>query len=174
MIELLKESLWKQFGASIDMFKNAVERWPEEQWHADERIFYMVYHTLFFLEYYLTFPPKDFAPRLPVTLTRKEDVPIKALDDLIPSKTYSRKELLEYLEACRTTCKQSIADLTADSMAERWVEEPGNPKTRNYSRIELLMYNMRHVQHHAAQLNLLLRQQINEAPRWVSRAKDNF
>ncbi len=173
MIDLVKESLWKQFGASIDIFKNAIESWPEEQWKADRRIFYMVYHTLFFLEYYLTFPPKDFAPRLPVAVTRK-DAPPEALDDLIPRKDYTRKELLEYLEACRTTCKNSIAALTVDSMAERWIEEPGNPKSRNYSKIELLMYNMRHVQHHAAQLNLLLRQQINEAPRWVSRAKDNF
>jgi hypothetical protein len=30
---------------------------------------------------------------------------------------------------------------------------------------------MRHVQHHAAQLNLILRQQIDSAPRWVVKAK---
>lgn len=30
---------------------------------------------------------------------------------------------------------------------------------------------MRHVQHHTAQLNLLLRQEINDAPKWVSVAK---
>ena len=34
---------------------------------------------------------------------------------------------------------------------------------------ELLLYNMWHVQHHSAQLNLILRQQINSAPRWVKR-----
>jgi uncharacterized damage-inducible protein DinB len=34
---------------------------------------------------------------------------------------------------------------------------------------ELLLYNMRHVQHHAAQLNMLLRQTTNSAPRWVSK-----
>ena len=32
---------------------------------------------------------------------------------------------------------------------------------------ELLLYNMRHVQHHAAQLNTLLRQHGTDAPRWV-------
>ena len=37
---------------------------------------------------------------------------------------------------------------------------------------ELLLHSMRHVQHHAAQLNLILRQSIDSAPRWVSRAKD--
>jgi uncharacterized damage-inducible protein DinB len=39
------------------------------------------------------------------------------------------------------------------------------------SRLELLLYNMRHVQHHAAQLNLILRQTIDSAPRWVGKAK---
>ena len=40
---------------------------------------------------------------------------------------------------------------------------------RAMSNGELLLYNMRHVQHHAAQLNLLLRQTTNSAPRWVSK-----
>jgi uncharacterized damage-inducible protein DinB len=35
---------------------------------------------------------------------------------------------------------------------------------------ELLLYNLRHVQHHAAQLNLMLRQTTGAAPRWVARA----
>jgi hypothetical protein len=34
MINNLKESLWKQFGASIDMLKNAITEWPEEYWNA--------------------------------------------------------------------------------------------------------------------------------------------
>lgn len=29
------------------------------------------------------------------------------------------------------------------------------------------MYNMRYVQHHAAQLNLILRQQTGSAPEWA-------
>lgn len=34
---------------------------------------------------------------------------------------------------------------------------------------ELLLYNMRHVQHHAAQLNMLLRERTNSAPNWLSK-----
>jgi hypothetical protein len=30
---------------------------------------------------------------------------------------------------------------------------------------------MRHVQHHAGQLNLILRQKIDSAPRWVKKTK---
>jgi hypothetical protein len=41
----------------------------------------------------------------------------------------------------------------------------------NLSIAELFLYNMRHVQHHAAQLNLMLRQTVDSAPRWVARAR---
>ncbi len=37
--------------------------------------------------------------------------------------------------------------------------------------IDMLENAMRHVQHHAAQLNLILRQKIDSAPGWVSRTK---
>src|SRR5258706_15426394 len=35
---------------------------------------------------------------------------------------------------------------------------------------ELVLYNLRHVQHHAAQLNLILRQTVDSAPRWEAKA----
>jgi uncharacterized damage-inducible protein DinB len=40
--------------------------------------------------------------------------------------------------------------------------------------LEGLLYNMRHVQHHTAQLNLLLRQEIDDAPLWVGKARREF
>lgn len=43
-----------------------------------------------------------------------------------------------------------------------------------YSVLDILFYNLRHVQHHAAQLNLLLRQKINNAPDYVSMAEDDL
>lgn len=39
------------------------------------------------------------------------------------------------------------------------------------TRAELLLYDLRHVQHHAAQLNPILRQAVDAAPGWVARAK---
>jgi uncharacterized damage-inducible protein DinB len=72
----------------------------------------------------------------------------------------------------KAPCKvqEGIACLTSgltDEIANsRWVNDH-----KNYSVFEIILYNMRHVQHHTAQLNLLLRQEINDAPRWVSVAK---
>jgi uncharacterized damage-inducible protein DinB len=36
--------------------------------------------------------------------------------------------------------------------------------------LELMLYSLRHVQHHTAQLNLILRQETGSAPRWVAKA----
>jgi hypothetical protein len=74
MINILKESLWKQFGASIDMLNNAITLWPEEYWNSDKRFFYNAYHCLLFLDYYLTIPPQNFTSTLPFTITGPEDV----------------------------------------------------------------------------------------------------
>ena len=171
MINALKESLWKQFGASIDMLKNAIQLCPEEYWIANKKIFYTIYHTLVFLDYYLTIPAGNFSSPLPFTLTEADHIPKDAIDDVVPDRIYTKKELLDYLQACRNKCYQVINDLTPEKLTERWIENPG---TMNYPVLELLLYNMRHVQHHAAQLNLFLRQGINNAPRWVSRAEEEL
>jgi len=167
MIEVLKDSLWSQFGASINMLENAITLWPDEEWTGGKRFFYTAYHCLIFLDYYLTNPPESFEPLLPFTITEKADQPTDSLDDVIPNSIYSKQELLGYLQGCRQKCRAIIANLTEARLQERWVEEDGG---MNYSMLEILLYNMRHVQHHAAQLNLYLRQTIDQAPGWVARA----
>jgi hypothetical protein len=173
MINNVKECLWLQFGASIDMLKNAIILWPEERWYTEKKFFYMAYHCLVFLDYYLTIPPNGFSSSLPFTITESNDIPADAIDDVIPDRNYSKKELLDYLQSNRDKCHQVIAALTAEKLEERWIEEDEQGR-REFAVMELLMYNMRHVQHHAAQLNLLLRQGINNAPDWVSRAEDEL
>ena len=54
-------------------------------------------------------------------------------------------------------------------MTEEWVANPCPFDYRAMSNGELLLYNMRHVQHHAAQLNMRLRQATDSAPLWVSK-----
>jgi hypothetical protein len=170
MIEVLKESLWKQFGASIDMLKNAIELWPEDYWNSQLRFFYLSYHTLVFLDYYLTKPPEDFNSSLPFTIIGPAEMAPDAVDDIKPDKIYTKEELLDYLQSCRRKCRHIIENLTEQNVHERWIEKQSR---RNYSTLEILLYNMRHVQHHAAQLNLMLRERTNLAPNWVSRAVDD-
>ena len=167
MINILKESLWTQFGASIDMLKNAIELWPEEYWYTEKRFFYVAYHVLVFLDYYLTISPTRFSSQLPFTIVDQEQIPEDAVDDLMPNRVYSKKEILDYLQFCREKCRKVISELGEVNISDRWIEESGD---MNYSIPEILLYNMRHVQHHTAQLNLMLRNRIDNAPEWVARA----
>jgi hypothetical protein len=172
MLNTLKESLWTQFGASIDMLKNAITAYPEDHWDNNRKFFYIAYHTLVFLDYYLTIPHKNHPAPLPFTLAASEaEIDSDALDDIMPDRIYSKNELLDYLQLNREKCRQAIAGLTEEQLKERWIEDGGD---MNYAVLEILLYNMRHVQHHAAQLNMLLRKQIGSAPGWVSRAKDGM
>jgi uncharacterized damage-inducible protein DinB len=107
--------------------------------------------------------PINFSPPSPFTLSEFEEA--------LPDRVYSKNELLDYLQASREKSHQLISGLTEEKLTTRWINESG---TMNYSVIEILLYNMRHVQHHAAQLNLLLRQEINNVPDWVRRANDDL
>jgi uncharacterized damage-inducible protein DinB len=58
-----------------------------------------------------------------------------------------------------------------DAITDEKLRQPCGFGWVDVSVVEILLYNMRHVQHHAAQLNLILRQTIDSAPGWVSKAK---
>jgi len=172
METIWKTIIWRQFGAAIDMLENAMRACPDELWSDPTKppvfisksvpgFWYVAYHTLFFLDYYLSESERGFAPPAPFTLDELDPA------GLLPERPYSKDELLTYLEHCRKKCRAAVEALTDDAARKRCgFERPDLPVA------ELLLYNMRHVQHHAAQLNLILRQTVDAAPRWVARAKE--
>jgi hypothetical protein len=162
MDKSLREILWNQFGATIDMLENAISLCPENLWN-DNRFWYAAYHTIFYLDYYLSTHPDEFAPPSPFNLSEFDP------HGKMPERIYSKNELLDYLEFARKKGFDLINDLTDENAAKRFVNE-----YRNYSRFEIILYNMRHVQHHAGQFNLLLRQNIDDAPKWVSQTKRKY
>ena len=97
MITELKESLWSQFGASIDTLEEAILLCPENIFDENKRLFYMTYHVLVFLDYFTTIPPANFSPKLSFTFADPENLPQNAIDDLIPDRFYTKKELIDYL-----------------------------------------------------------------------------
>ncbi len=164
--------IWQQFGAAIDTLDDMLRACPEDLWHAPlwdnpaerpeySQFWYRVYHTLFWLDLYLTGAEEGFAPPAPFTLIEMEE------DDL-PERPYTQNELQAYLDYCRKKCQATIEALTDEAAQRRcrfgWGE---------VSFAELLLYNMRHVQEHAAQLGVLLGQRGVSAPDWVATAKQS-
>ena len=144
------------------MLENAVSACPDELWNDRSRqpeFWYVVYHTLFFLDLSLSPSLDGFAPPSPFTLAELDP------SGVMPDRPYTKDELKSYLQHGRKKCKERIEALTEEQGAQR-----GSFEWVDVSVAELLLYNMRHVQHHTGQLNLILRQTIDSAPRWVKKA----
>ncbi len=171
-MEALKKILWSQFGATIDMLEQALELCTDELLQRNKKLFYVIFHTLIFLDYYLTIPPKDFIPYLPFAEVAEDEIPAEAVDDLIPNRFYNQQELMGYLKVSREKCKNLILKLSNEPNL-RFTEEM-EEGAMDYSLTEILLYNMRHIQHHTAQINLLLRAEINNASKWVGRTAENL
>jgi phytoene dehydrogenase-like protein len=165
-----KNAVWNHLGAAIGMLENAIRACPDGLWsdpsekpqwkdHDVVGFWYLVYHALFFLDLDMSEPPESFAPPAPFTLDELDPAGI------LPEHPYTKDELLKYLDHCREKARKAIATLT-EEQARAMRGSPG----REYSGAEFLLMQLRHLQHHAAQLNLLLRQHTGSAPRWVRTA----
>jgi hypothetical protein len=154
--------LWNQYGAAIDTLENAIRGCPADLWGQPARLpfWYCAYHTLFWLDLYLSGAIEGFLPPPPYGLEELDPAGV------LPPRVYSQAELLEYLEHCREKAFTAIGELNEESATRSCRIGRGQG-----TYVELLLYTMRHVQHHSAQLNLILRQTIDSAPGWVSRAK---
>jgi hypothetical protein len=162
MDTLWKTALWNQFGASIDMLENAILACPDEVWSdsTQPEFWYITYHTLFFLDLYLSEGVEGFRPPTPFGLEELDPAGV------MPERTFTKDELHSYLLHCRKKC-QTVLFAFTEEKASRYFQGFWKDMTI----LELLLDNMRHVQHHTAQLNLLLRQKTNSAPKYVTRTK---
>lgn len=167
-----KTIIWQQFGAAIDTLDDVLRACPDDLWRARlwdnpaerpeySQVWYRVYHTLFWLDLYLTGAEEGFAPPAPFTLIEMEE------DDL-PERSYTKAELQSYLAYGRRKCQATLEALT-DETAQRHCRFAWG----DVSFVELQLYSMRHVQEHAAQLSLLLGQQGVSAPDWVATARQS-
>ena len=114
---------------------------------------------------------KDSIILLSFTQKEAEYRPTEAIDDLIPDKFYEKREIVAYLKQSREKGKQIVYALNNETLNDKF-KEGDNPNDMNYPILEILLYNMRHTQHHTAQLNMLLRQDINKHIEWSFRAGD--
>lgn len=184
METMIRTVLWRQFGAAIDMLEHALMACPASLWRARlwsapadrplpswfppefSEFWHIAYHTLFWLDLYLTGArEEDFAPHAPFIWTEINPA-------VSPERPYTKEELHAYLAALRRTCHATLSALT-DERAHQAIPSYGWTRGVAVSFLELLLYTMRHVQEHAAQLSLFLGQHgvPDEALDWVARAK---
>ena len=161
----IKKAIIDQYGAALEMLKQAIIQCPAARWHdaQDRKKFWQVaYHTLFFTHLYLHDNEKAFKS------WAKHRQDYQRLGSF-PEKTelnepYSREEILEFFELCRQTVEDKVAtqNLEAESGFD-WLP---------FNKLELQLYNIRHIQHHAAELIEWLGANEGIDVDWVSMAPE--
>jgi hypothetical protein len=162
----LKTSIWQQFGASIDMLDNAISACPDQLWLSSlwndpneepeySQFWFLAYHTLFWLDLYLSGSSEDFTPPAPF------------IRGSLPEKPYTKDALRVYLQHGRRKCQATIEALSDEKARQRCHFDWGE-----VTFLELLLYNMRHVQEHGAQLRMLLGQNDISVNDWVTIAEN--
>jgi len=155
MLKQYKALIASQYEAAFLTLKDCIDNCPNSSWakpvcnHGFDQA---AFHTLFYADVYLGLTPddverQDFHAQHAQTFAGYEQWEKKK-----PESRYTREFIGIYLQHCRKKAASVIDaetenQLTADS-GFSWIKGP---------RAEVHVYNIRHIQHHAAQLVLRLR-----------------
>ncbi len=170
MLDTLKQVLAHQFEASLSTLYLAIARCPEAHWCeavAKWKYCQAAFHCTFFADMYLQ-PTEDIEAfkRQPFHLEHKDVFrDYEELEDRPQVLIYEKSFVQTYLRDVRRKAQETIARESGEVLAG-----PSGFSWRKCTRAELHVYNIRHVQHHAAQLSLILRMRAGLDVPWVSHA----
>jgi hypothetical protein len=158
VIEYVKTVLKGQFEAALCMLNLCVQKCPPDYWEgkiANDTFRQVAYHTLFFVDLYLS--PDEHAFKLRELHDRGGDERFSTA----VSPGLTKGDTLSYL----TICRQKMLDTLAAETAESLERDSGFGRLA-FSRGELHLYNIRHVQHHTGQLSAYLRRIVKDGEAW--------
>ena len=163
MLDNLKSLLANQYEAAFVMLGAGIESCPEPNWHASVanlKFCQAAFHTLYFADLYLGENLKAqreqaFHREYASTFADYEE-----LKQRHQQATYDKPFIVAYLQHCRGKARDVVETETEKSLSRR-------SSFKGLSRAELHVYNIRHIQHHAAQLSLRLRLDTGDGVAWV-------
>jgi len=167
MLSLVRTTLSRQYGAALKMLGGCVRGCQAEDWEqavGKYPFWHVAYHVLFYTDLYLskseaTFQPPDFH--------RKEyqvmgSLPWPPYSKVVADQPYDKPTIAGYVRTCMTKAAETVAAETEASLAGEsgfaWLPFP---------RLELHLYNIRHVQHHTGQLAAFVRRAGPKGVGWV-------
>lgn len=170
MLAAIKELLAHQYEVSLSMPNLAIGRCPGAGWNesvANWKFCQAAFHVVFCADMYLQ-PDDDVdaLKRQPFHVEHAADFrDYEELEDRAPELPYDKPFVLGYVQHVRRKARETIARESAEALAG-----PSGFRRRTCSRAELHVYNIRHIQHYAAQLILRLRLDAKADIPWVGHA----
>ena len=145
----LQGPIKSQFYAALEMLKQAILKCPASRWNdreARKKFWQISYHALFYTHLYLQDSEKDFKPWIKHRDQNQilGQLPWPPHDNPKIGEPFSKGEILEFLEFCQKQVEDKVTDLNLEAESGfDWLP---------FSKLELQIYNIRHLQHHAAEL----------------------
>ena len=170
----LKRTLERQYRAALGMLRSGVELCPDALWYdatPTNAYWQLAYHTLFFTHFYLQPTEDAFQPwhghqrdvqwgdGIPGPADPTSPLP------LMP-RVYSRDAVLEYWAFCDGSLSGWLDAIDLDSPTSGFSWYP-------VSKLEHQLVNLRHIQHHAAQLADRLRAAGASPVDWIGSGRGN-
>ena len=155
-----------QMNSALCTLAYCISSCPESQWnesHGDYPFSQVVFHTLFFTDYYLQRDEASFKEQAFHRENKDFFRDYEELQDRIPVNLYGRRQCERYLKFCTAKCE---ATLQADDLES--LLGPSGFSFKPFTRAELYIYLIRHIQHHAAQLGLRLQRITGNELQWIS------
>ena len=166
--ETVRLILKSQYHAGLAMLREAIERCPDEVWLSTQQcnaFWQIAYHALFYTHLYLQIDVSAFRPwKEHQSAVQNPDgiagrpKPGSTLP-LIP-EPYTRAQAAAYWDACDQMVDSAVdlLDLHSPQSGFPWYK---------MSKLEHQLVNLRHLQHHAAQLADRLRAAQDTGIRWI-------
>jgi len=145
----VRQVLRSQFSAALDMLEHAVRGCPDGMWDdpADtNRFWHVAYHVLFYTDLYLSEREASFVPW---ALHRENHqffgtLPWPPHSIVAIGAPYTREEVLAYLKICRDRVDAQLGAIDLDG--------PSGFEWLPFGKLELQLYNLRHIQQHTGEL----------------------
>lgn len=165
MLENFQKLIQNQYEAAFRTLKHCIDKCSDEAWSkpvCNHQFSQAVFHGLFFADLYLGENPEvvsdqGFHREYAAVFAGYEE-----MESGPPKKTYDREFIGLYLAHCRDKARSAIAGFTEGTLKAdsgfHWIKG---------SAAEVHIYNIRHIQHHAAQLSLRLRLDSDADVPWV-------
>ncbi len=159
-----KHVILSQYQGALLMLKAGIINCDEELWNYqkyENKFWHICYHVLFYADLYLSEDEYSFTPW---THHKKEyqflgKVPYPPYHKPVVDLSYSKQQILDYYDFISHSLELRIAKTNLDKTSGFfWLP---------FNKMELQLYNIRHIQHHAAQLIERLREERNISVEWV-------
>ena len=148
-----REAIVSQYLGALAMVEESIRRCPLDLWQAAPatgRFWQIAYHALFYTQLYLQESEQTFHPWQGHRAESQYLGPVGWDNNRLPEigEPYTQEEMLEYVAFCREEVERRLHDIDFGA--------PSGFDWLPFNKLELQVYNIRHLQQHIGELDARL------------------